>query len=124
MLERIDEFKDRPETNRIKQAEFILNKDNGKGTFFIGQKNMKNLYQERISKIEYIGKKEIYNLHTGYTNTYLSNMYITKQTGGDTGPQLIGLEKMFFNPEAYNVLPYKHNYSKNGEYILSAYFVP
>lgn len=45
-------------------------------------------------------------------------------TGGDTGPQLIGLEKMFFNPEAYNVLPYKHNYSKNGEYILSAYFVP
>lgn len=45
-------------------------------------------------------------------------------TGGDTGPQLQGLEKMFFTPTDYNILPYKHNCTKNGEYVLSQYFVP
>ena len=45
-------------------------------------------------------------------------------TGGDTGPQLAGLEKMFFDPVGFNILPYRHNYTKNGEYALTQYFVP
>lgn len=45
-------------------------------------------------------------------------------TGGDTGPQLAGLEKMFFDPIGFNILPYRHNYTKNGEYALTQYFVP
>ena len=45
-------------------------------------------------------------------------------TGGDEGPQLQGLEKMFFNPGDYNILPYRHKYTKNGEFVISAYFVP
>ncbi len=45
-------------------------------------------------------------------------------TGGDVGPQLQGLEKMFFHPTDYNILPYKHNCTKNGEYVFSQYFVP
>lgn len=45
-------------------------------------------------------------------------------TGGDTGPQLQGLEAMFYKPQGHNILPYKHNCTKNGTYVLSAYFVP
>lgn len=31
---------------------------------------------------------------------------------------------MFNNPEGYNVLPYKHNYTKNGEYVYTGFFIP
>lgn len=31
---------------------------------------------------------------------------------------------MFFNPEAYNILPYKHNFTEDGEYALTAFFLP
>lgn len=124
LLNTIDLYENRNERNRLKNVTFEINKTNNKGTFFAGKTDLKNLYKETITKIECVGEKEVYNLNAEYTHTYLSNGYVTANTGGDTGPQLIGLEKMFFNPEAYNVLPYKHNYSKNGEYILSAYFVP
>ena len=45
-------------------------------------------------------------------------------TGGDSGPALAGLSKMFYNPKGYNVLPHKHNYSKSGEYVETGYFIP
>lgn len=45
-------------------------------------------------------------------------------TGGDTGPQLIGLEKIFYNPQNFKVLPYRHNFTKTGTYVLTQYFVP
>ena len=44
-------------------------------------------------------------------------------TGGDvTG--LEGLEDIFFNPEAYNVLPFYNNYTEDGEWVKTAYFIP
>lgn len=43
---------------------------------------------------------------------------------GDAGLALEGLAKMFRNPEGYNVLPVKHNYTKSGDYIYSGYFIP
>ena len=45
-------------------------------------------------------------------------------TGGDSGPALAGLGKMFSNPDGYNVLPFRHNFTKSGEYILSSFFIP
>lgn len=45
-------------------------------------------------------------------------------TGGDTGPALAGLEKMFLNPETFNGLPYRHNYTTDGQYILTGFFLP
>ena len=43
---------------------------------------------------------------------------------GDSGPQLVGLEKLFNNPKAYNVLPYKHKYTSDNEYVYTGYFIP
>lgn len=45
-------------------------------------------------------------------------------TAGDTGPNLAGLKDMFYNPEEYFMLPYKHNYTKSGEYVFTGYFIP
>lgn len=45
-------------------------------------------------------------------------------TGGDEGPPLATLEKMFNNPIAFGGLCYKHNHTRTGEYIYSGFFVP
>lgn len=45
-------------------------------------------------------------------------------TAGDTGPNLSGLKDMFYNPEEYFMLPYKHNCTRTGEYVFTGYFIP
>jgi hypothetical protein len=32
-------------------------------------------------------------------------------TGGDAGPNLEGLKDIYYNPQAYDVLPYRHKYT-------------
>lgn len=44
-------------------------------------------------------------------------------TGGDVAG-LEGLEDIFFNPDAYNVLPFYNNYTEDGEWVKTAYFIP
>ena len=44
-------------------------------------------------------------------------------TGGDQGG-MEGLSKMFYNPEGYGILPYKHNCTKTGEYVYTGFFAP
>lgn len=43
---------------------------------------------------------------------------------GDSGPNLAGLSSIFLNPKGYNILPYKHNYTKTGEYVETGFFIP
>lgn len=45
-------------------------------------------------------------------------------TGGDSGAALAGLSKMYYEPEAFNILPYKHNHTQTGEFVETAFFVP
>ena len=45
-------------------------------------------------------------------------------TGGDEGAALEGIRDLTFNPEAYNVLPYKHNYTPDGQFVYTAMFIP
>ena len=45
-------------------------------------------------------------------------------TGGDTGAALEGIRDIVTKPDAYNVLKYRHNYTPDGRYILSAMFIP
>lgn len=45
-------------------------------------------------------------------------------TGGDKGTSLEGLRDIYYDPEAYEVLPYRHNFTANGEYIKSGFFIP
>lgn len=45
-------------------------------------------------------------------------------TGGETGPQIEGLRKMYYEPQLFGVLPYHHNFTKNGEYAITSFFLP
>ena len=46
-------------------------------------------------------------------------------TGGDSrGAALEGLRNIYYNPEDFDVLPYRHNYTQNGEQALTGYFLP
>ena len=31
---------------------------------------------------------------------------------------------MYYEPNSYDILPYRHNFSQNGEQVLTAYFIP
>lgn len=45
-------------------------------------------------------------------------------TGGDSGPNLEGLNKVYYNPEMFQILPFLHNYTETGEWVKTAYFMP
>ncbi len=45
-------------------------------------------------------------------------------TGGESGAQMEGLRKMYYDPEIYGVLPFRHNYTQTGDYTTSAFFLP
>lgn len=45
-------------------------------------------------------------------------------TGGDAGANLEGLRKVYYNPEMFQVLPFYHNYTEDGEWVKTAYFIP
>ena len=45
-------------------------------------------------------------------------------TGGDSGPNLEGLNKVYYNPEMFQILPFLHNYTESGEWVKTAYFMP
>lgn len=45
-------------------------------------------------------------------------------TGGESGPQMEGLRKMYYEPQLFGVLPYRHNFTKNGEYAITSFFLP
>ena len=45
-------------------------------------------------------------------------------TGGDSGPNLAGLSKVYYNPGDFQVLPFRHNYTETGDWVETAYFMP
>ena len=45
-------------------------------------------------------------------------------TGGDMGPALQGLSEIFNDPDSFNVLPYKHNYTDDGTTQFTGFFIP
>lgn len=45
-------------------------------------------------------------------------------TGGDKGSALEGLKAIYYNPEAYDVLPFRHSYTQTGEVALTGFFIP
>lgn len=40
------------------------------------------------------------------------------------GAPLEGLKKIYYHPRAFKVLPYRHNYTQDGTYIESGFFIP
>jgi len=98
--------------------------ENNKGKFLVKFPDLENLYTESITKIEYLGEQPVYNLHTLDTNTYISNMYITKQTGGEEGEDFEGLKELFERPTAYNCLELDNIWDEDNIGQKCGFFVP
>ena len=49
---------------------------------------------------------------------------ITLGTGGDDSGKVAGLARIFNNPLAYNVLPYKNKYTLDGKIAFTGFFIP
>lgn len=45
-------------------------------------------------------------------------------TGGDFGPPLEGLKKIYYNPKAFKILPFRHKWTQDGTTIESGFFLP
>jgi len=55
---------------------------------------------------------------------YRIGVRTTGGTGGDESSALSGLKSIFYNPESYDVLPYKNNYGRSGETQFTGFFIP
>lgn len=55
---------------------------------------------------------------------YRVGMICLGGTGGDQGAQLAGLNKIFYHPEEFQVLPYKNTYQANGQVAYTGFFIP
>lgn len=45
-------------------------------------------------------------------------------TGGDEGAQLAGLNKVYYHPSDFLVLPFHHNYTESGDWVNTGFFMP
>lgn len=45
-------------------------------------------------------------------------------TGGDRGSALEGLRDIYYDPNGFDVLPFYHNYTETGDWVMTGYFIP
>lgn len=45
-------------------------------------------------------------------------------TGGDRGAALEGLRTIYYEPRAFKILPYRHNYTETKEFVETGFFMP
>nr|DAL09825.1 MAG TPA_asm: hypothetical protein [Bacteriophage sp.] len=54
----------------------------------------------------------------------IKSSMITQLTGGDRGPALEGLRTIYYEPRAFKILPYRHNYTETKEFVETGFFMP
>ena len=87
-------------------------------------KYVSGVHAERITKIEDIGEQPIYNLTADCNHNYIANGIITHNTGGTEGASFDGLKKMFYHPDAFNVLGFPNIWDDNAEGTNCGFFAP
>ena len=45
-------------------------------------------------------------------------------TGGDKGPELAGLKKIYYNPKSYKILPFRHKWTQDLGVADTGFFIP
>lgn len=87
-------------------------------------KYVSGIHAERITKIEYIGIRPIYNLTADCNHNYIANGIVTHNTGGTEGGSFDGLKNLFYNPKAFNVLSFPNIWDDGQEGTECGFFVP
>ncbi len=78
---------------------------------------------ERVISVESIGVKKVYNITASDTHTYIANGFITHNTGGTEDADYDGLKDLFYEPDAYNALPFENVWDE-GATKPCGFFVP
>lgn len=81
----------------------------------------KGIRVERVTSIEKIGIKRIYNLTADTTHTYLANGIITHNT---EGADFESLKELFERPAAYNCLEFENIWDENVTDSKCGFFIP
>ena len=68
----------------------------------------------RIINIENIGVREVYNLTTGLSHTYLANNIITHNTANNKESSFLSAKKLLYAPNSYNIQSVPNVYDKKG----------
>ncbi len=98
--------------------------ENGKGDFYVKNNRLDNLEAVFVKNVEYIGEKKVYNLTAGYTNTYITNGFISGNTGGDMEGGTLDFESMFYDPETYNLLAFDNIWDDGAMGTSCGFFFP
>lgn len=76
---------------------------------------LEGAFAERITNIESIGVRRVYNLTTSTSNTYLANDFITHNTGGTSGSDFSGALEIIYNPKGYGVYGLPNVFDRNAQ---------
>lgn len=95
----------------------------GKGEIF-KHTDLKYLKSSYVKKIEYLGEKEVYNLTADTSHTYITNNFISHNTGGDMESGTVDFADMFYNPEAYGLMPFMNIWDDDAENTTCGFFFP
>lgn len=123
VLELIDE--DKATRSTYDNCAFVRNDDNGKGLYYVENETpMNNLEACFVKSVEFIGEQEVYNLNAGTTHTYITNGFVSGNTGGDMSGGSVDFAKMFYDPDPYNLLPFENIWDDEGEGDQCGFYVP
>lgn len=108
---------------------FEQSPSNKKGNYYLEHNNLSNLEAVVVKKVEFIGNQLVYNFNAGITHTYITNGFISGNTGGDVEAGGKDLEEMFYNPSAYGLKAYQNIYDENavgncGWFIDDLWYMP
>jgi len=103
---------------------FELNSDNNKGTYFLKDNQLDNLESLYVKKVEFIGNQIVYNLNAGISHTYITNGFVSGNTGGDMEGGTEEFNEMFYNPEKYNLKAFDNIWDDEVTSAKSGWFFP
>lgn len=91
------------QSNIYKEGCIFELSDNKKGEYFTKLDRLYNLEGVAITNITNIGSKRVYNLTANTTHTYLTNGFVSGNTGGSEGADFAGAYEILYNPKGYNI---------------------
>ena len=101
---------------------FVKSESTEKGSYYLQHNGLNALNSKCVISVEFLGMKDVYNLNAGLTHTYITNKFISGNTGGQMEAGATeALKRIFYDPEGYDCLSFEDTWENTGKI---GYFVP